>query len=244
MNILRSIRKLVTRSREIKLPGIKFNKKENLLQVKVVFTGDYVTGKSHLVWACNQRAPWTDPGSPPHNLTNDKGTHINTAHGLVCISNCDARKGLDYDRLEALNYNLAGTSLRVENDHIQQRRHSRLVLENIDEKWKEDLDYFCPGVPKVIVGCKSDLRANSDPRLLANTQSGIGIATRLGARHYIECSAQQYVGIERLLECIGSLAWEIYEHAKANRSAPTSFELSVTLPEKYLPQGSKDSKDA
>ncbi|KAG9095615.1 hypothetical protein FS749_010110 [Ceratobasidium sp. UAMH 11750] len=105
------------------------------------------------------------------------------------------------------------------------------------------MDHFCPGVPSIVVGCKSDLRTGDHARSLADTQSGIDFATRFGARHYIECSAQQYVGIEKLLECIGNMAWEIYEDAKANRFAPTSFELSVTLPEKDAPRGDKDKKD-
>ncbi|KAG9078180.1 hypothetical protein FS749_009848 [Ceratobasidium sp. UAMH 11750] len=238
MNILRSIRELVTRPRETKLPGIKFNKEENSLEVKVVFIGDYMTGKSNLVWACNRRAPWTDPESPPPNLINDEGTHVHTPHGLARISNCDARNNMDDDRLRFLNYNNAGIIAFVFSIDIPGS------LESIEERWKAEMDRFCPDIPKVIAGCKSDLRANSDPRLLVDTQSGIDLATRLGARHYVECSAQQYVGIEKLLECIGSMAWEIYEPAKANRSALTSFELSVALPEKDLPQGSRDSEDA
>ncbi|KAG9095616.1 GTP-binding protein Rho1 [Ceratobasidium sp. UAMH 11750] len=238
MNILRSIRKLVTRPRETKLPGIKSNKEENSLEVKVVFIGDRLTGKSNLVWACNHRAPWTDPGSPPPNLINDEDTHVHTPHGLARISNCDARDNIDDDRLRFFNYNNAGIIAFVFSIDIPGS------LESIEERWKGEMDHFCPGIPQVVIGCKSDLRANSDPHLLVNTQSGIDLATRLGARHYIECSAQQYVNIERLLECIGSMAWEIYGHAKANRSAPTRFELSVTLPEKDLPQGSKVSKDA
>ncbi|KAG9078181.1 hypothetical protein FS749_009849 [Ceratobasidium sp. UAMH 11750] len=106
------------------------------------------------------------------------------------------------------------------------------------------MDHFCPGVPSIVVGCKSDLRTGDHARSLADTQLGIDFATRFGARHYTECSAQQYVGIEKLLECIGNMAWEIYEHAKAIRSAPTSFGLSVTLPEKDLSQGDKDNKDS
>ncbi|KAG9080437.1 hypothetical protein FRC06_006585, partial [Ceratobasidium sp. 370] len=99
------------------------------------------------------------------------------------------------------------------------------------------MDHFCPGVPNIVIGCKSDLRTGNDPRSLVNTQSGIDLATRLGARHYIECSAQQYVNIEKLLECIGIMAWEMYEHAKTNRFALKNFELNVTLPEKDAPRG-------
>ncbi|KAG8741844.1 hypothetical protein FRC10_002354 [Ceratobasidium sp. 414] len=105
------------------------------------------------------------------------------------------------------------------------------------------MDHFYLGLPNIVIGCKSDLRNGDDPRSLVDTQAGIDLATRPGARHYIECSAQQYVGAEKLLECIGSMAWEIYKHTKANRPAPASFELSVTLPEKDMPQESKAGQD-
>ncbi|KAG8699471.1 hypothetical protein FRC08_005292, partial [Ceratobasidium sp. 394] len=183
MNILRSIRKLVTRSREPKLPGIKFNKEENAVEVKVSFVGDSMTGKSSLVFACNRRAPWTEPVSPP-NLVEEKGTYIDTTHGLACISSCDACYSPDFIRLRPLNYMNTGIVafvFSIDNPDS---------LTSIEEIWKVEMDHFCPGVPSIVVGCKSDLRTGDHARSLADTQSGIDFATRFGARHYIECSAQ------------------------------------------------------
>ncbi|KAG9080438.1 hypothetical protein FRC06_006586 [Ceratobasidium sp. 370] len=237
MNILRSIRQLFIRPRETKLSGINFNKEDNSIQVKVTFVGVGMAGKSSLVWACNHRAPWTEAGPPPY-LDEGKGTYVNTTHGLACISNCDAYESSDYDRLRVLNYMNTGIVAFVF------RIDDPDSLENIEDRWKPEMDHFCPGVPNIVIGCKSDLRTNNRPRSLVDTQSGIDLATRLRARHYIECSAQQYVNIEKLLECIGIMAWEMYEHTKTKRSVPTHFKLTVTLPEKDAPREGQDNQDA
>jgi Ras family protein A len=50
-------------------------------------------------------------------------------------------------------------------------------LENVPEKWVPEVRHFCPGVPFVLVGCKSDLRA--DPGVIADLQKkGVCVAVR------------------------------------------------------------------
>ncbi|KAG9085103.1 GTP-binding protein Rho1, partial [Ceratobasidium sp. 370] len=171
-------------------------------------------------------------GGTPPNKREWSETEINTPHGAACMALWDTSAHEDYDRLRPLSYPDTGIVAFVCGID------SPDSLTNIEQKWDVEVGHFCPGTPKVVIGCKSDLRTGNDPRSL-----GINLATRLGARHYVEFSAQQYVGIEKLLECIGSMAWEIYEHTKANGAAPTGFELSVTLPEKDAPQEGKGGKD-
>ncbi|KAG8723763.1 GTP-binding protein Rho1 [Ceratobasidium sp. 395] len=101
-------------------------------------------------------------------------------------------------------------------------------LEGLEEKWRAEVEHFCPGILKVVIGCKNDLRAKDS--VCVDTQAGIELAKRLGARHYIECSAQKYVGIEELLERVGSMAWEIYERSQTKQPAPAGFELQATVP--------------
>ncbi|KAG9095614.1 hypothetical protein FS749_010109 [Ceratobasidium sp. UAMH 11750] len=236
MDILRAIRNLGTRSRATKLSGIRFNKNEDLIQVKVVFVGDDGAGKSNLIYTCNRRKPWLLGETPPNKYEWSE-TEINTPHGLASIVLWDTCALEEYDRLRPLSYPGTGIISFVFG------LDSPDSLANVEQKWKVEVDHFCRDVPKVVIGCKSDLRTSNSPHSLVDTQSGIDLATRLGARHYIECSAQQYVGIEKVLESIGSMAWEIYEHTKVNRSVPNSFELSIILPENDAPQGGKNSKD-
>ncbi|KAG8783213.1 Rho GTPase [Ceratobasidium sp. 428] len=206
MNILRTIRKWVTRSETITVPGFDFDELENILQVKVVFVGDAVAGKSSLMRASLQRTPWIEPGGPYGSRCEVDVTDVKMPQGTTRLSLWDACVYDEFGgRLRPIAYRKTGIMalvFSVDNPDS---------LESLEEKWKEEVDHFCPGIPKVVIGCKSDLRAKNDGCI--DTQLGVDLAKRIGARHYIECSAQQYVGIEELLERIGSMAWGIHERS-------------------------------
>ena len=78
-------------------------------------------------------------------------------------------------------------------------------LENCENKWKGELDYFMKGVPFILVGCKLDLReekaatSNNDPDLVP-TAEGEEFAKKLGAYLYIETSAKRGDGVNELFE--------------------------------------------
>ncbi|KAG8790804.1 hypothetical protein FRC12_010977 [Ceratobasidium sp. 428] len=102
-------------------------------------------------------------------------------------------------------------------------------------KEPEEVERFCPEIPKVVIGCKSDFQATNSSCHVENQLSvlsykGVDRAKRIGARHYVECSAQKHFGIGELLECIGSTAWEIHERNKMKQPAPANPELQVTVP--------------
>ncbi|KAG8725498.1 GTP-binding protein Rho1 [Ceratobasidium sp. 428] len=226
MDLLRSIRNLATRSKANKLSGIKFSKDDNALQVKMVVVGDSESGKTNLIWSLYRKTPWIGIGTPSLKYESNEA-EVKTPHGDAYIALWDTAAHEDYDRLRPLIYPETGIVAFVFGIDDPDS------LTNLEEKWKLEVDHFCPGVPKVVIGCKSDLRVGDGAKV--NTQAGIELATRLGARHYIECSAQKYVGIEEVLGCVGSLAWELYQNKKEKRPPPTSFELSVTLPSEHRP---------
>ncbi|KAG8723761.1 GTP-binding protein Rho1 [Ceratobasidium sp. 395] len=100
---------------------------------------------------------------------------------------------------------------------------------NMEGRWLDEVKRSRLGVPSVVIGCKSDLRTTNAVEV--NTEAGISLATRIGARHYIECNPQKYVGVEEVLECVANMAWELYQNKKSKRR----FELSVTLPSENEP---------
>ncbi|KAG8767070.1 hypothetical protein FRC12_006465 [Ceratobasidium sp. 428] len=222
MNILRTIRKWVTRSETTTLPGFDFNKLENTLEVKVVFVGDAVTGKSSLMRASLQRAPWVEPGGPYASSCEVGVAEVKMPQGTTRLSLWDACVDDDFGgRLRPLTYTKTGIiALVFSVDNLSS-------LESLEEKWKAEVEYFWPGIPKVVIGCKSDLRAKNDA--CVDTQLA-SLTKRIGARHYVECSAQKYVGIEELLERVGSMAWEIHERSQTKQPAPADSELQVTIP--------------
>jgi len=58
----------------------------------------------------------------------------------------------DYDRLRPLSYPDTDVIL------LCFAINSRDSLENVSDKWKPEVDHFCPKVPVVLVGLKKDLR--------------------------------------------------------------------------------------
>lgn len=96
----------------------------------------------------------------------------------------------DYDRLRPLSY--PDSDVVVLCFAID----SPASLENIHEKWAAEVAHFCgPQITKVLVGLKSDLRAQTEEsdheqRQLVTIEQGEAMASRIGAYKYIECSAK------------------------------------------------------
>lgn len=108
----------------------------------------------------------------------------------------------DYDRLRPLSY--PDTDVILMCFSIDQPDS----LENIPEKWVPEVKHFCPNVPIVLVGNKKDLR-NDDYTirdLQRNKQQPVShsegeqMASRIGAKAYLECSALTKDGVRGVFE--------------------------------------------
>ena len=108
----------------------------------------------------------------------------------------------DYDRLRPLSY--PDTDVILMCFSID----SPDSLENIPEKWTPEVHHFCPNVPIILVGNKRDLRndENTKRELLKMKQEpvkyeeGHAMATKIGANHYLECSAKTKDGVREVFE--------------------------------------------
>lgn len=108
----------------------------------------------------------------------------------------------DYDRLRPLSY--PDTDVILMCFSID----SPDSLENIPEKWVPEVKHFCPNVPIVLVGNKKDLREDDHTkRELARKKEkpvtemdGEAMASRIGARAYIECSALTKEGVREVFQ--------------------------------------------
>jgi len=65
-------------------------------------------------------------------------------------------------------------------------------LENIETKWVPELKALCAGVPFIIVACKLDLKESVRG---ITKEMAEGIASKVGATRYLECSAKD--GLQR-----------------------------------------------
>ncbi|KZP09572.1 ras-domain-containing protein [Athelia psychrophila] len=106
----------------------------------------------------------------------------------------------DYDRSRPLSY--PGTHVIL----ICFAIDSPDSLDNVQEKWISEVRHFCPGLPIVLVGCKSDIRR--EPKVIeelrktsqhpVTKEEGIAVAEKIGARIYLECSAKTGFGVREL----------------------------------------------
>ena len=108
----------------------------------------------------------------------------------------------DYDRLRPLSYPDTDVFLlcfSVVNPNS---------FANVADKWFPEIEHHCPGVPKILVGTKLDLRDSEVyiERLKAKNKSpitqqqGEAMQKRLGAVAYMECSAMTQVGLKAVFD--------------------------------------------
>lgn len=58
---------------------------------------------------------------------------------------------------------------------------------------------YCPGVPIILVACKSDLR-DANNVMLVSKEEGQEMADRIGAWRYVECSAKTRQNIHEVFD--------------------------------------------
>ncbi|KAK6201334.1 GTP-binding protein [Scheffersomyces amazonensis] len=84
----------------------------------------------------------------------------------------------EYDRLRPLSYPNADIIL------ICFALNNMISLQNVKDIWYPEVNHFCPGIPILLVGTKSDLISD------VNADLAIQVATEIGAIGFIECSAK------------------------------------------------------
>ncbi|EPS43293.1 hypothetical protein H072_2716 [Dactylellina haptotyla CBS 200.50] len=133
----------------------------------------------------------------------------------------------DYDRLRPLSYpetDVLFVCFAVD---------CPTSFENVMEKWYPEVVHFCPTVPLILVGLKSDLRHNTNAIELLRTQGlapvpqekAIATAGRIGAI-YRECSSKTMDGVHELFELAVNTA------VGKDLSSPTNSRSHTGRPKK------------
>ncbi|KAG8904076.1 Rho GTPase [Tulasnella sp. 403] len=103
---------------------------------------------------------------------------------LVELALWDTAGQEEYDRLRPLSYPESDVILIVFSVDFP------ISLDNVTDKWYPEVSHFCPTTPLILVGTKTDLRADDHTRRMLSAQGqspvtperGAAVAREIGAR--------------------------------------------------------------
>ena len=120
---------------------------------------------------------------------------------LVTVENKTYSLGLwdtagqaDYDRLRPLSYPQADIFL------ICFALNSVASFESVLSKWYPEMQHYCPGVPFLLIGTKSDCRVEPSRREPITKAKAETLCAQLRGEKYLECSAKTQQGLRQVFE--------------------------------------------
>ena len=186
----------------------------DVIKKKLVIVGDGACGKTCLlnVFACGEF-----PGEyVPTTYGNWVARVELDTTNVVELVLWDTAGQEEYDRLRPLVYPDTDVILicfSIDNPDS---------LENVPEKWTPEVRQYCPNVPIILVGNKTDLRNDDETKQeLANmkqepvkAEDGRCMAERIHAFAYLECSAKTKEGVREVFETATRAALQVTKKSK------------------------------
>ncbi|KAH3758801.1 Rho GTPase [Pelomyxa schiedti] len=164
-------------------------------RVKLVAVGDGAVGKTCLL-ICYAKNEFPEKYVP--TVFENYVKVVNRPTGELCFELWDTAGQEDFDRLRPLSY--PDTDIVL----ICFSLVSRRSFDNVKDRWYLEIRHYCPDVPTIVVGLKSDLRdANAADAMTGkvdniSTEEGQQVATSLGASVYMEASAKTRKGLDEV----------------------------------------------
>ncbi|KAI8985810.1 ras family-domain-containing protein [Pilobolus umbonatus] len=186
------------------------------IQRKVVVVGDGACGKTSLlnVFTRNQFPLIYEP------TVFDNYIHEVSVEGKkVELSIWDTAGQEEFDRLRSLSY--SDTHVIIVCFSIENRDS----LENIPNRWVEELQKGCPQAVTILVALKCDLR--DDEAALKKSgkttkpilyEEGLEVAKKIHAIRYLECSAKHNRGVRECFEQAAKVAISGKFHVSNHRN--------------------------
>ncbi|XP_061657726.1 rho-related GTP-binding protein RhoF isoform X2 [Syngnathoides biaculeatus] len=159
------------------------------VQLKIVVVGDGGCGKTSLLMVY---AKDYFPEKYAPTVFEKFTTSVVLKGKEVKLNVYDTAGQEDYDRLRPLSYQEAHLILLcfdVTNP---------TSFDNVTIKWHPEVKHFCPDVPVILIGCKTDLRKDKECTRKLKTLNqapvtytqGVAAQQRTNAELYLECSAK------------------------------------------------------
>ncbi|XP_053971700.1 ras-related C3 botulinum toxin substrate 1-like [Hylaeus anthracinus] len=157
-------------------------------RIKVVLVGDGAVGKTSLVVSYSTN---DFPGEYVPTAFDNYNVVVNVDGQPVNIQLCDTAGQDDFDPLRSLCYPETDVFLVCFSVVCPSSYHS------VSSRWINEIRKYCPNAPIILVGTKSDLRADVHLTLQLErygqtpitTTKGHQLAQRVGAVSYVETSA-------------------------------------------------------
>jgi small GTP-binding protein len=156
--------------------------------IKLVVVGDGAVGKTCLLISyANNRFPEEYVPTVFDNYV----VNLTAGEDTIELGLWDTAGQEEYDRLRPLSYANANVFL------ICFSVVNPVSFENVSSKWYPEIIHFCPDVPLILVGTKSDLRNDNGTLEKLKSQGqkpvtqaeGDDLAKKIKALKFIECSA-------------------------------------------------------
>ncbi|MCJ1335227.1 Rho GTPase [Bachmanniomyces sp. S44760] len=183
---------------------------QNVMRRKLVIIGDGACGKTSLL------SVFTLGYFPQHYVPTVFENYVTDCRvdgKSVQLALWDTAGQEDYERLRPLAYSKAHVIL------IGYSVDTPDSLENVTNKWIEEANERCPGVPIILVGLKKDTR--DDPVVqeemrkkslrFLTSKDGSDVAHEIGARKYLECSSLTGEGVDDVFEAATRAALLTFE---------------------------------
>lgn len=185
---------------------------------KLVIVGNGGTGKTSLLMV---QARGAFPSEYVPTVFENYVSEVFVDKKCIDLALWDTAGQEDYDRLRPLSY--PDTDVVV----LCYAVNDRQSLDVIGNKWAPEADHFCPGVPKILVALKADLReapmngfspnGSSNVTRMVSTEEGQDMAHRIGAFRFIECSAKNRINTTLVFETAIRSIWDREQRFKKGK---------------------------
>jgi len=167
--------------------------------IKLMVVGDGSVGKTCLLISYTTNS---FPGEYVPTVFDNYNANAIVEGNPVNLGLWDTAGSEEYDTLRPLSY--PGTDVFL----ICFSLFSPESFDNVTKKWYKEITEHAPDTPIILVGTKLDLRGkpeaiqslkenNQDP---ISTEKGEGLAKKIGAKKYLECSALTQEGLAKVFE--------------------------------------------